>query len=283
MATVTLEKLRKVFPTPTGDLVVLNDISFKIENNTFVSVLGPSGCGKTTLLNIVAGIEPKTAGHFEIEEEGRPAKLAYVFQEPRLLPWRTIFDNLMYVQDTHDAAAKQRATAALELVGLSNEAKKWPSQLSGGQQQRIGIARAFSVEPNMLLMDEPFSHLDAITARGLRDHLQELWQRTRKTVMFVTHDVSEAVELSDRIIMLSAGGHIDQDLEIKLPRPRRASDPQVALLEAKVLGVFENLEANMKLAAAGPEEGSPEIPPEELGSIGKEPETHAGDLIAGEM
>jgi NitT/TauT family transport system ATP-binding protein len=246
MATVKVDHLRKVFATPTGEVTVLNDISFTVESNTFASVIGPSGCGKTTLLNIIAGIEPKTSGLIEMTEEGRPAKLAYVFQEARLLPWRSVFDNLMYVQESRDAAAKERVNAALELVGLEDSAKKWPGQLSGGQQQRIGIARAFSVEPDLLLMDEPFSHLDAITARGLRDHLQELWQRTRKTVVFVTHDVSEAVELSDRIIMLSSGGKIHEDIPVGLPRPRRASNPDVAVMEADVLGRFEDLEMRMK-------------------------------------
>ena len=256
MATVKIEHLRKVFPTPTGEVTVLDDISFTVESNTFVSVIGPSGCGKTTLLNIVAGIEPKTSGLIEMTEEGRQAKLAYVFQEARLLPWRSVFDNLMYVQETRDSAAKERVAAALELVGLEDSAKKWPGQLSGGQQQRIGIARAFSVEPDLLLMDEPFSHLDAITARGLRGYLQDVWQRTRKTVVFVTHDVSEAVELSDRMIMLSAGGMIHQDIQVTLPRPRRASDPDVAVMEAEVLGRFEDLEMRMKHeagAAAQPE------------------------------
>ncbi|HEV7957756.1 MAG: ssuB [Microbacteriaceae bacterium] len=250
MATVTVDCLRKVFATPTGPQTVIDDISFEVADQSFLSLVGPSGCGKTTLLNIISGIEAATSGSVEMKENGQAAKLAYVFQEPRLLPWRSVFDNLMYVQPVQDDAARERVTTALERVGLAHAAKKWPGQLSGGQQQRIGIARAFSVEPDVLLMDEPFSHLDAITARGLREHLQELWAHTRKTVIFVTHDVSEAAELSDRILMLAPGGRIHEDIQVTLPRPRRASDPEVAVLEASVLRRFEDLEAATKNQSA---------------------------------
>lgn len=250
MATVTVDNLRKVFTTPTGPQTAIDDISFDVADQSFLSLVGPSGCGKTTLLNIIAGIETATSGSVELRENGKPAKLAYVFQEPRLLPWRSVFDNLMYVQPVQDEAARERVNTALDRVGLAHAAKKWPGQLSGGQQQRIGIARAFSIEPDVLLMDEPFSHLDAITARGLREHLQELWAHTRKTVIFVTHDVSEAAELSDRILMLEPGGRIHEDIHVTLPRPRRASDPEVAVLEASVLRRFEDLEAATKGKAA---------------------------------
>lgn len=256
MATVTVDNLRKVFATPSGPQTVLNDLSFTIEDQSFVALVGPSGCGKTTLLNVISGIETASAGAVDLREHGRIAKLGYVFQEPRLLPWRTVFDNLMYVQPSQDEAARVRVTTALELVGLAHAAKKWPGQLSGGQQQRIGIARAFSVEPDVLLMDEPFSHLDAITARGLRRHLEELWLHTRKTVVFVTHDVTEAAELSDRILMLAPGGVIHEDIAVTLPRPRRASDPDVAVLEASILGRFEQLEASTKKPACEPQTAS---------------------------
>lgn len=252
MATVAIDNLRKTFATPTGPQTALDGISFNVEDRSFVSLVGPSGCGKTTLLNIISGIENASSGSVEILEQGEPAKLGYVFQEPRLLPWRSVFDNLMYVQPVQDEAARNRVSAALDLVGLGHAAKKWPSQLSGGQQQRIGIARAFSVEPDLLLMDEPFSHLDAITARSLREHLQELWGRTRKTVIFVTHDVSEAAELSDRILMLAPGGCIHEDITVNLPRPRRASDPDVAVLEASVLRRFEELEASTTKSSTDP-------------------------------
>jgi NitT/TauT family transport system ATP-binding protein len=252
MANVTVTDLLKVFGTPTGPQTVINRIGFEIADQSFVSLVGPSGCGKTTLLNIIAGIETATSGTVTIGQAGQAAKLAYVFQEPRLLPWRSIFDNLMYVQQVRDDAAKERVHKALERVGLGHAEKKWPGQLSGGQQQRVGIARALSIEPDVLLMDEPFSHLDAITARGLREHLQEIWAQTRKTVVFVTHDVKEAAELSDRILMLAPGGTIHEDITVDLPRPRKASNTEVAVLESSILRRFEELEASARQRAAVP-------------------------------
>lgn len=246
MANVTVTDLLKVFSTPTGPHTVINHLNFEIADRSFVSLVGPSGCGKTTLLNIIAGIESATSGTVTIGQPGHQAKLAYVFQEPRLLPWRSIFDNLMYVQKVRDNAAKERVHEALKRVGLGHAEKKWPGQLSGGQQQRVGIARALSIEPDVLLMDEPFSHLDAITARGLREHLQELWAQTRKTVVFVTHDVKEAAELSDRILMLAPGGTIHEDIAVNLPRPRKASNTEVAVLESSILRRFEELEATAR-------------------------------------
>jgi NitT/TauT family transport system ATP-binding protein len=252
MANVTVTNLLKVFGTPTGPQTVIDHLNFEIADQSFVSLVGPSGCGKTTLLNIIAGIEPASSGSVMIGAPGQQAKLAYVFQEPRLLPWRSIFDNLMYVQKVRDDAAKERVHQALKRVGLGHAEKKWPGQLSGGQQQRVGIARALSIEPDVLLMDEPFSHLDAITARGLREHLQELWAQTRKTVVFVTHDVKEAAELSDRILMLAPGGTIHEDITVDLPRPRKASNEEVAVLESSILRRFEDLEASSRQRAATP-------------------------------
>ena len=156
------------------------------------------------------------------------------FQDPRLLPWRTVMANLGSVQRERDGW-QRRAQHYLDLVGLSHVADRFPAQLSGGQQQRIGIARAFSVEPDVLLMDEPFSHLDAMTSRTLREHLERIWLETRRTVMFVTHDVTEAVQLSDRIVVLAPGGQVHEIIDVDLPRPRRASDPAVAVMQAEVL------------------------------------------------
>jgi NitT/TauT family transport system ATP-binding protein len=150
--------------------------------------------------------------------------------------------NLGFVQ--HERPGWQdRAKHYLDLVGLSHCADRYPSQLSGGQQQRIGIARAFAVEPDVLLMDEPFSHLDAMTSRTLREHLERIWLESRRTVMFVTHDVTEAVQLSDRIVVLEPGGRIHEIIDVDLPRPRKASDPAVAVLQAEVLARFEALES----------------------------------------
>lgn len=249
MATVTIERLTKVFPPPKAGnppVRAINDISFELSGHVFVSVVGPSGCGKSTLLNILSGIDTPSTGSAEVTEDGRSAKRGYVFQDPRLLPWRTVMQNMVYVSDLPDDEARANAQKYLEMVGLSQAGDMFPSQLSGGMQQRVGIARAFSVEPDILLMDEPFSHLDAITARSLRDQLQEIWNRTRKTVVFVTHDVVEAVQLSDRIIIMAHGGRIYADIPITLPHPRKISDPQVATQQAEILGQFEEMELRLQ-------------------------------------
>jgi len=248
MATLHVENITKVFPplTKRGTPVrALNGVSFEMSGQVFVSVVGPSGCGKSTLLNIASGVDTPTAGTLDLTHNDGEAGIGYVFQDPRLLPWRSVMDNLLYVSDEDKESARKKAQTYLEMVGLGDFAHMYPNQLSGGMQQRVGIARAFFVDPDLLLMDEPFSHLDAITARGLREQLQEIWNETRKMVLFVTHDVREAVELSNRIIMMARGGQIHADIEIDLPYPRRPSDPAVAMLQAEILGRFEEMEAEL--------------------------------------
>ena len=176
------------------------------------------------------------------------ARIGYVFQDPRLLPWRTVIENMMYVHDEGDRKARRtKCMQFLEMVDLVHTADMYPGQLSGGMRQRIGIARALSIEPDLLLMDEPFSHLDAITARGLRTELQQLWQATGATVLFVTHDVNEAVQLSDRILMMNRGGTVYADIPVALPRPRLQTDRDVVTKQADVLALFEQ----MRLEPAG--------------------------------
>jgi NitT/TauT family transport system ATP-binding protein len=241
VATVTVENLRKVFTGHDRDVVALEDVSFGAEGHTFVSIVGPSGCGKSTLLNILSGIETPTSGRADITKDGARARVGYVFQAPRLLPWRSVIDNMLFVQRDENGG-RERAEKYLDMVGLSDYHRAWPGQLSGGMQQRVGIARAFSIEPDALLMDEPFSHLDAITARGLRRELHSIWVETRKTVLFVTHDVGEAVELSNRIVILAKGGKLRKDMPVDLPFPRDPADDRVALMKAEVLREFEELD-----------------------------------------
>lgn len=241
MATIRVENLRKEFVSGDGLVVALDDASFEVSGHTFVSVVGPSGCGKSTLLNLLSGIETPTSGTVEIVKDDKPAKVGYVFQDARLLPWRTVIDNLMFVQETRDSAARARCEHYLEMVGLAGVMNNYPAQLSGGMQQRAGIARAFSIEADVLLMDEPFSHLDAITGRALRSELHDLWAETEKTVLFVTHDVGEAVELSTRILMFARGGHLQDEMVVKLPFPRNAVSDEVALAKAEVMRKFETL------------------------------------------
>lgn len=246
MARLKATKVIKEFPPPTKHqptVRALDGIDFEMSGQTFVSMVGPSGCGKSTFLNIVSGIETPTSGSLEVTtDEGRPARLGYVFQDPRLLPWRTVLANLLYVHPEKTDETRARIQEYVDLVGLRGFEHMYPAHLSGGMQQRVGIARAFSVEPDFLLMDEPFSHLDAITARKLREELQAIWERSKKTVLFVTHDVLEAVQLSNRIIIIEYGGRNFADLTIDLPYPRLQSDPDVATAQAKILGLFEEME-----------------------------------------
>jgi NitT/TauT family transport system ATP-binding protein len=247
VARLVARDVRKVFPpTRSGQAPVhaLRNISFEAEGHTFVTLVGPSGCGKSTFLNMVSGIDRPSAGTLQVlgATEGE-ARIGYVFQDPRLLPWKTVLENMVYVQDdgSNDEKAA-RGTTFLELVGLGSSGSMYPGQLSGGMQQRVGIARALSIRPDLLLMDEPFSHLDAITARDLRAELQRLWLDTGATVLFVTHDVMEAVLLSSRVIMISSQGMVFRDLTIDLPFPRKQTDKEVAILQADILQLFEEME-----------------------------------------
>jgi NitT/TauT family transport system ATP-binding protein len=234
VGTISVQNLRKEFVSDDSTVVALESASFEASGHEFVSVVGPSGCGKSTLLNILSDVE--------ITEGGRDARIGYVFQAARLLPWRSVMDNMLFVQEERDAEARARCERYLDMVELGHTQKKWPGQLSGGMQQRVGIARAFSIEPDVLLMDEPFSHLDAITSRTLRRELHELWDKTGKTVLFVTHDVSEAVELSTRILLFAKGGHLQDDIPVDLPFPRDPASDEVALAKAELLRKFESLD-----------------------------------------
>lgn len=236
MAAVTVRNLRKTFSGGAQTTVAIDDLSFDVADHSFVSIVGPSGCGKSTLLNILSGIETPTSGVAEIEETGAAGNLGYVFQSARLLPWRTVLDNMLFVAGARRRPESvERALRYLDMVGLASVRDSYPAQLSGGMQQRVGIARAFSIEPSALLMDEPFSHLDALSAARLQRELQLVWQSTRKTIIFVTHDVVEAVELSERIIILEKEARIQDDIQVDLPFPRDVSDSSGAVMKAEIL------------------------------------------------
>jgi NitT/TauT family transport system ATP-binding protein len=241
MAKISVKNLRKEFLTADGLVVALEDATFEASGHTFVSVVGPSGCGKSTLLNVLCGIDTPTSGTAAITQDDHAARVGYVFQDARLLPWRSVMANMLFVQDDSDEETKKRCQHYLDMVGLSHATQNFPGQLSGGMQQRVGIARAFSIEPDVLLMDEPFSHLDAITGRGLRRELHDIWDETQKTVLFVTHDVGEAVELSTRILLFARGGHLQEDMKVDLPFPRDPTSDTVALYKADIMRKFETL------------------------------------------
>jgi NitT/TauT family transport system ATP-binding protein len=250
LAVLKASKVVKEFPPPTKNqptVRALDGLDFEIRGKTFVTMVGPSGCGKSTFLNIVSGVETPTSGTVSVKaDNGSAARLGYVFQDPRLLPWRTVEDNLVYVHRDKSEEKRRDIARYLDMVGLQGFEQMYPAHLSGGMQQRVGIARAFSVEPDLLLMDEPFSHLDAITARALREELQAIWQKTQKTVLFVTHDVLEAVQLSDRIIIVAYGGKNYADIQIDLPYPRLQTDRDVAALQADILEVFNEMESQRR-------------------------------------
>jgi NitT/TauT family transport system ATP-binding protein len=245
---ITIDRLTKRFPSPGAgdDFVVLHDISLTVDEGKFVSIVGPSGCGKSTLLNVIAGIESYDGGTVTIHpREGRAAaapRIAYVFQSPRLLNWLTVENNIRFVleaQKVPRARWRELVAKNLEMVGLAGQERNYPLNLSGGMQQRVAIARALAIEPDILLMDEPFSHLDAITARKMRFDLMDILQRAKPTILFVTHDLSEAVFLSDRIYMMSTKpARIFKRVSIDLPRPRKPEDSTIIDLEKGLVRDF---------------------------------------------
>jgi NitT/TauT family transport system ATP-binding protein len=207
---------------------VLQDVSLEVPKGSFVSLIGRSGCGKTTLLRIVAGLLAPSAGA-EILVDGTSSKgpsrdKAMVFQHFNLFPWRTALANVVYGLELHGvpkAERLERGRHYLELVGLDDCADRYPGELSGGMQQRVGIARALAVEPKILLMDEPFGALDALTREHMQTELQKICADTNATVLFVTHSIDEALYLSDRVLVMKAGpGRVVRELDVDLPRPR---------------------------------------------------------------
>ena len=234
---IDINDLSKIYATRSGGQVLaLDRISFQVDEGEFVAVVGPSGCGKSTLLRILAGTLPKSGGEILLRGEsvtGPRRDIGFVFQAPVLLPWRTIIDNVMVpaqVQKRDLVAHRERANGLLELVGLKGFENNHPFELSGGMQQRVGIARALVCDPQLLLMDEPFGALDAMTREHMNEQLLHIWRESKKTIIFVTHSIPEAVLLADRIIVLSLRpGQIARIIEVDLPRPRRiemVSTPQ---------------------------------------------------------
>lgn len=230
--TVHLEitDLVKTFDTPTGPLTVVDGFNLRMAEGEFVSIIGHSGCGKSTVLSIVAGLTPKTSGALCLgfsEIDGPGTDRGVVFQSPSLLPWMTATENVMLaVNEAMPAAphAQRLAQAAhyLELVGLKDSMDKKPTELSQGMQQRVGIARAFALAPKLLLLDEPFGMLDSLTRLDLQQELLDLLQVDHKTALMVTHDIDEALFLSDRVVMMTSGPHakVGEIVTVPFPRPR---------------------------------------------------------------
>jgi NitT/TauT family transport system ATP-binding protein len=224
---VKITKLVKVYETETDDVLALDGIDLDIKSGSFVAVVGPSGCGKSTLLSLLAGLTPITSG--EILIDGEPVrkphpKVGVVFQTDMLLYWRNILDNVLLpieIKRSGREAYREKAENLLAQVGLRGFEGKMPSELSGGMRQRVAICRALIQEPGLLLMDEPFGALDALTREQMIMDLQAMWGRVQNTVLFITHGIDEAVFLADRVVVMSPRpGKIDLDLAIDIPRPR---------------------------------------------------------------
>jgi len=247
---VLIENVQKSFETRQGTFVALKDIDLKIARGEFITLIGHSGCGKSTLLNLIAGLTFPTAGAMicaEREIAGPGPDRGVVFQNHSLLPWLTCFDNVylaverVFGKTESKAQLGERVKEALALVHLTHAEQKYPHEISGGMKQRVGIARALSMQPKVLLMDEPFGALDALTRAHLQDELMKIVAATNSTVVMVTHDVDEAVLLSDRIVMMTNGpaATIGEILTVDLPKPRDrlalANDPHYHKLRAAVL------------------------------------------------
>jgi nitrate/nitrite transport system ATP-binding protein len=251
MTFLEIDHVSKKFPAPDGrgQVSVFRDVAFGIAEGEFVTMVGHSGCGKSTLLNIIAGLETASSGGIVLggrEISGPGMDRMVVFQNFSLMPWMTAFDNIrLAVRAAHPAWSRAEVAAHVQrwvdMVGLAGAESKRPAALSGGMRQRVGLARAFSTEPKVLLLDEPFAQIDALTRGVIQDELVRMWSATHNTVFMVTHDVDEAILLSDRIALMtrSPRAQLAELVEVKLARPRRRADliddPEFLRLRAQIL------------------------------------------------
>lgn len=243
---VGVEGVGKCYDGAQGPVRALSDVSFDVTDGEFVCVVGPSGCGKTTLFRIIAGLEQPTEGRVALDGEtldGPTTDLGLVFQEYHLFPWLTVADNVGFGPDHAGMQRDERDARVrdlIALVGLDGSGDSYPRDLSGGMKQRVALARALAMDPGLLLMDEPFGAVDAQTKRMLQDELLDIWAETGKTVLFVTHDVEEAVRLADRVLVMAADpGRIKTVVDVDLPRPRSRTDEAFGAVYERVLGLIE--------------------------------------------
>jgi len=239
---------------------IYGGLSFDVRRGEFLCILGPSGCGKSTSLRVIGDLLATTGGSVHVD--GKPPQeawgdIAFVFQSPRLVPWRTALGNVMLGPELRQGrgdrkARRTQAQALLALVGLARDAAKYPLMLSGGERQRVAIARALAVDPKIVLMDEPFSALDPNTRARMRTEIVEIWRQTGKTVVFVTHDIDEALALADRIILLSnKPTQVLETVAVTAPRPRDLADPALAAQRAHLFALFRSLEQDHASAPMG--------------------------------
>ena len=249
---VTCQHLSHCYRTQAGSLTVLNDVTFSIQTQEFVSLVGPSGCGKSTLLKLLSGLIQPTAGRIRLDgsrQNGQPQQ-AMVFQEHGLFPWLTVRENVAFGLEARDVKARERLAQAdywLGEVGLTAFADSYPHHLSGGMKQRAALARACIVQPQILLMDEPFNALDAQTKWLMQEMLLQLWNAHRQTIIYVTHDIHEAILLSDRVlVMRGRPGTILQEISIPLPRPRNMLDKNSPIIQELTQQIWHLLEADIR-------------------------------------
>lgn len=224
----------------------LGNLSFDIDHSEFVSIIGPSGCGKSTLLNLIAGIDSPTSGEIRLHGEAITTphpRISMMFQSSALFPWRTSLENIEYGLEVQGVEVEERRRIGrdlIDLVGLRGHEHSYPKQLSGGMRQRVGLARALAVDPEIVLMDEAFSSLDEFTAEILREEVVELWKETGKTFVLVTHNLMEALALTDRIIVLTAGpGRVKASFPVNLGRPRRRGDSRFLRFQRELLKLLK--------------------------------------------
>lgn len=234
---VTVNGLTKSF----GKLLVLDDVSFTVGEGEFLAIVGPTGCGKTTFLNLLSKLIPPTKGNICIYgEEADPRKhnISFVFQEPSTMPWRTVKDNIAYgmeVKKVPKEEREKRLDQILKLVGLTDSANLYPNQISASMEQRVAVARAFAAKPDLLLMDEPYGQLDVKLRCYLEDELIRIWQELKSTVIFVTHNIEEAVYVAERILVLTnKPTKIKAEVKVDLPRPRNFADPEFVEIRKRV-------------------------------------------------
>ncbi len=248
-AFLEIDELGKTYDTPAGPAVIVRNFNLDVAEGEFVCLVGHSGCGKSTVLSILMGLIAPSTGGVSVagrEIDGPGTDRGVVFQSATLLPWLSVRDNVrLALHQVRPEATAADADGYLAQVGLAGQGDRLPRELSAGMQQRVGIARAFSLEPRLLLLDEPFSLLDALTRMELQDQLMELWERTRRTVLMVTHDVDEALLLADRVVMMTSGpaATIGEILEVPFPRPRRREEvlarPDYFWLRDSIVGFLE--------------------------------------------
>jgi len=242
---VLIKDLSKSFALNGGRLNVLSGINLRLHGGEALAIVGPSGCGKTTLLRVLAGLEDADSGEVRIDGvpvAGPGRERAVIFQEPRLLPWANVLDNVAFALEVRGVPrrdALERSHRAIQLVGLSDFTTAWPRQLSGGMAQRVGIARALTVQPEILLLDEPLGALDAMTKLTMQEELARIWREQGVTMVLVTHDLEEAIYLADRVLVLpKVKGALPRLIDIDLPRPRDRNDPAFVAMRKLLMAQF---------------------------------------------